>query len=448
MEFGVPNIDLFSVDIPEERLHPHFKKIRSDYFASVRKVLAQWVEGFIDRDNKFKIEFQTTFNSSFWELYLHAAFREIGLVADFSHERPDFIFDEFVAEAVTSNPPNYGLPESAPIDHLQISDNLSAMVRLSTLQLSGAIRSKMLKYQSEYRYLPQVGNKPFVVCIAPFDQPSAHSVGSRPILRCLYGFDGMNSQEVDGVTVYNGFSEAAGDFKANGSHVDLGIFKNDSFADVSAVIFSNVATIGKARALAEDDGSMRYFLYERYDPNSDKPKCKMQKRSEYRETILDGLTVFLNPFARIKFNPRIFINREIAIWESSDLAYEPEDFLLNRIIHSIDTFKEGEQPEPVNPMPFPQAPRWPEGQAVFMGGNVAHFVDTHLMHYKGFTVSITRCLVDNDWQYLVKKGSYYSLREYTESTVEIELIKTNFATVEIAAEEARMYIDSQVQTSA
>jgi len=368
MEFDVPNIDLFSVDIPEDRLHPHFKNIQSDYFSNVRKVLSQWIEGFIDRDNKFKIEFQTTFNSSFWELYLHAAFRELGLVADFSYERPDFIFDLFVAEAVTSNPPNHGLPESAPIDISQIPNNLSQMVRLSTLQLSGAIRSKMLKYQSDYRNLPQVGDKPFLVCIAPYDQPKVHSLGSRPILRCLYGFDGMNSQDIDGVTVYNGISESAGDFKVNGSHVELGLFQNDKFADVSAVIFSNVATVGKARALANDDGAMRRFISERYNPNSDKPKIQVHDRSEYRETLLDGLTVFINPFARIKFNPMAFINREISIWESAEKAYMPEDFLLNRIVDSTTTFKDGERPEPYQPMPFPEAPKWPEGQVVFMGG--------------------------------------------------------------------------------
>jgi len=66
------------------------------------------------------------------------------------------------------------------------------------------------------------------------------------------------------------------------------------------------------------------------------------------------------------------------------------------------------------------------------------------MHYKGYTVSIARCSVDNDWQYLVKKGLYYSLREYTESSVEVELTRIDFATVERAAEDARKYVDNQV----
>lgn len=445
----MPSLDLFKVDIAESRLHPHFKRLQTAECEPVRRVLSKWAEGFIDRDNKFKIEFQTTFNSSFWELYLHAVFKELGLHPNYSYNRPDFVFETFVAEAVTSNPPQYGLPETATVDQFQIGANISSMVRLSTMQLSGAIRTKMFKYRDEYRQLPHVGNKPFVICIAPFDQPKTQVLGSRPIMRCLYGLDGMNSHRIDGETVYNGFSAVAGDYKVNGTHVDLGLFQNDSFSDVSAVIFSNTATFGKTRALAGDDGVIRYFLSERYDPSSTRPKCAISKQFDYRETLLDGLTVFLNPFARIKFNPKDFLNREVSIWESLEIAYMPEDFLLTRSVQTILPFEEGERPpEPPPIAPFPEGPKWPEGKVVFVGGNVTHFVDTHLMHYKGYTVSITRCLQDDDWQYLIKKGLYYSLREYTESEVELSFFKASLETVGIAAAEAKMYIDSQVQTSA
>lgn len=35
-------------------------------------VLPGWPTDFEDRDGKFVTEFRTTFNSSFWEFYLHA----------------------------------------------------------------------------------------------------------------------------------------------------------------------------------------------------------------------------------------------------------------------------------------------------------------------------------------------------------------------------------------
>lgn len=47
-----------------------------------REVLSGWASGFRDRDGKFVKEFQTTYNSSFWELYLFAAFKDLGCTAD------------------------------------------------------------------------------------------------------------------------------------------------------------------------------------------------------------------------------------------------------------------------------------------------------------------------------------------------------------------------------
>ena len=40
---------------------------------------------------KFVREFQTTFNSSFWELYLFAVLKNPGIEVDFSHSSPDFV---------------------------------------------------------------------------------------------------------------------------------------------------------------------------------------------------------------------------------------------------------------------------------------------------------------------------------------------------------------------
>jgi hypothetical protein len=43
-------------------------------------VLTDWARGFIDRDGKFVKEFQTTFNSCFWELYVYAVLKRYRLL--------------------------------------------------------------------------------------------------------------------------------------------------------------------------------------------------------------------------------------------------------------------------------------------------------------------------------------------------------------------------------
>lgn len=63
-------IDLFTLQVSEDKLHYNFKEILNEPQPYVGELLQSWTNGFFDRDNKFVKEFQTTFNSSFWELYL------------------------------------------------------------------------------------------------------------------------------------------------------------------------------------------------------------------------------------------------------------------------------------------------------------------------------------------------------------------------------------------
>ena len=73
-------MDLFEVSsqLSEEKLHPKFKWLRDSLFEEI-KIVEEWAKDFIDKDNKFIHEFQTTFHSSFWELYLHKVFLNVYL---------------------------------------------------------------------------------------------------------------------------------------------------------------------------------------------------------------------------------------------------------------------------------------------------------------------------------------------------------------------------------
>ncbi len=83
-------LDLFgNIDeISEEELHPKYKLLRDKYFyEEERKIILDWTDDFIDRDNKIVKEFQTTFYSSFWEFYLYKVFREMNFEIDFTYDR-------------------------------------------------------------------------------------------------------------------------------------------------------------------------------------------------------------------------------------------------------------------------------------------------------------------------------------------------------------------------
>ena len=100
------SIRLFEPLVEESRQHPNFRTIMRPGNGFALDVLSDWARGFEDRDGKFVEEFQTTFNSAFWELYLYAVFKKYGLAVDFSHARPDFCIPEsglVVEAAVASN---------------------------------------------------------------------------------------------------------------------------------------------------------------------------------------------------------------------------------------------------------------------------------------------------------------------------------------------------------
>ena len=50
-------------------------------------MLNDWARGFRDRDGKFVQEFQRTFDSCFWELYVFAVLKQYRLEVDFTRQQ-------------------------------------------------------------------------------------------------------------------------------------------------------------------------------------------------------------------------------------------------------------------------------------------------------------------------------------------------------------------------
>jgi hypothetical protein len=95
--------------------------------------------------------------------------------------------------------------------------------------------------------------------------------------------------------------------KTNGASVPLGIFLDDQWAEISAVLFSCVATWGKVGALCRDP-KLKGSVHSTW---ASKPHGWPVLRTGslgggYTETIADGLQVFHNPNARHPLNPEVF----------------------------------------------------------------------------------------------------------------------------------------------
>ena len=73
--------------------------------------------------------------------------------------------------------------------------------------------------------------------------------------------------------------------------------------EVSAVIFSNIATWGKVRVMSADPNPNIIFGSKRLNLAGLKPHQQLGGKRDYRESLLDGVHIFLNPHAETPLPP-------------------------------------------------------------------------------------------------------------------------------------------------
>jgi hypothetical protein len=330
-----------------EAQHLVYQMIRDGDYEPERKVLLEWSDGFEDRDGKFCHEFQTSFEPCLWELYLHAFLKELKATIDFSYSAPDFVVDAeepFCIEATISAPPMDGQPAHGySIDALP--SDFNRFNQDATIRLCNSFTSKVKRLRERYSKLAQCENKPFVLAIASFDRPFSHMSAFRPIISALYGLYHDEEQ-----TISSGSNEmvsynVSGVLKNENATIDLGYFCSPEYSDVSAVIFSSLATWGKVRALADNPSAKTVYTTYHPNPGSLHPIVRQTPKSEYFEHLSDGLCVLHNPFAKHPLKPSALSHERLAqgfVKDDGELDFTaPDDFLLMRSLMSVKVDKNG-----------------------------------------------------------------------------------------------------------
>jgi hypothetical protein len=337
---------LFKPLYPDEKLHPNYQYVLKEKLPYARDLIKKWAEGFVDRDHKFAKEFQTTFNSSFWELYLFAVMKELGFTVNMDYDRPDFVVEGengFVMEATIASHAINQTPEwQKDYSEKDINEwTIDKIVDNATLRLANAFISKSRKYMESYHKLPHVKEKPYVIAIAPFDSPYFFLQNHHPIQRVLYGFDRFiaidwdnNNREILDMVFMKEIE------KDTGAKVPLGYFTTPEHSHVSAVIYSNVATFSKVRVMC-DDPRITLVQYLRYNDYGTQPIFGIVEKSSYYEHLLDGLVVFHNPYADVPFNIDEFFHPVIGHYgfdiETREFFSDiPHGTLIQRSVQIID----------------------------------------------------------------------------------------------------------------
>ncbi|OAJ58381.1 hypothetical protein A6V36_05510 [Paraburkholderia ginsengiterrae] len=322
-------MDVFTrVDgVLDENLHPKFKLLRDEpYYRGAKLIIEGWVNDFHDRDNKIAREFQENFHSAFWEFYLHAVFKEVGVTLTHKYNRPDFVVEGsagFYVEAVVSEIKKGGISESERTfdDHfnmllpIKTDAEFSDLIDEAIVRHSNSIGEKLNKYTGYFnkkgKWIPGYKecawvsvDKPFVVALASYDQINYGKEYIYSMLALLYGqyYSPENKR----------FEQKKSVTKPGGSaQIDLGIFFNERMRDVSAIIFSNTITLGKLSSLSKSiQIDPAHVINVRFDFNF--PHYKIHEVSEDQpEHLLDGLYVFHNPNAKVKFDCHEFTDNYV-----------------------------------------------------------------------------------------------------------------------------------------
>ncbi len=336
-------MDLFDLRVDQSQLHPALVRLLDPSMAAERAVLSEWATGFRDRDRKFVREFQTTFESSFWELYLHAVLKELGHGMDYAHHAPDFLVTSplcFTLEATITAPPLGGAPAIGS-DAPEIPNDLNEFNREATLRTCNSISYKLRRYREHYSTLEHVRDRPFVLALAPFDRPLSFLEYDRPIQTALYGRHIDEEQSMaDGLSTLIEY-EVATVSKRAGVDVPVGLFCSDACKEISAVVFSPIAGWGKMRALADSPDPLSVYTTLHTSIDSLMPEVRHAKKRDYSEHLLDGLHVLHNPFAEHPLPTDAFLHPRVSQdWIGDDGFHHrsrPDDFLMTRHIFSILT---------------------------------------------------------------------------------------------------------------
>jgi len=193
-------------------------------------------------DDNFVSDFQTiNFDSRLWELYLLAAFREQGISVTQGEPSPDFFIERAghrcSVEAVTANP-NEPRIQGFPSPAFAPQDRSERLLGSPAVRFAKTLRSKL---QRGYDKLPHVRGKPFALAIADFHAPSSMVWSREALPSYLYG---MHAQVADGPEGPRAFTTPVGVLRGE-AQIPAGLFRDPSMSHLSAVIFSNAATLGK-----------------------------------------------------------------------------------------------------------------------------------------------------------------------------------------------------------
>jgi hypothetical protein len=280
--------------------------------------------GFPDVDRSFVQEFQTGgFSPRVVELALFAYLEEQGYTLDRSSPAPDFVITgemPVAIEATTANPREGNDPDDVdPTRGLLrlMPENLPAAQQEFIFQAGKALRSKLLKRDAiglAYWEQPHVAGMPFVIALESFHSASSLFEAVGVLGQYLYGQRDVVNHDASG----NFYLSAAPitEHEHGGKTIPSGLFSLPEASHLSAVLFTNNATISKFNRIGTERGCgptdiamIRYGTICNPEPNATEPRLFAYlvggSGAGQHETFSEGLHLMHNPWAENPLDLRV-----------------------------------------------------------------------------------------------------------------------------------------------
>lgn len=338
--------DIFSPVVPEDQLHDFFKSLSVPQHSPAKEAIREIACIFKDKDGNFIQQFQTTgFNARLFELYMFAFLHEEQFIVDDESRYPDFVFSKgknsYALECTTVNPGKYDI-DKLPKDPLEIEKLAKDYF---PIKFGSALYSK-LKHKSDKKYyweLPNVVGKPLIIAIEDFHLEDSMCYSFPGIERYLYGYDYIPIPDNEG-NIYQ-YSQKIKGFKWEDKYIDKPFFELENSEYISAVLFSNSATIakfnriGKSAGLGVTDLQMyRTGFFYNSDPENPYPEpFFIEVNEEYFETWGEGVKMYHNPKAKYPISEKDFPGIAHYKVEGEDglISYMPEKFPFMSHTHTM-----------------------------------------------------------------------------------------------------------------
>tara|TARA_R110000796_G_scaffold237778_1_gene357933 strand:- start:4320 stop:5192 length:873 start_codon:yes stop_codon:yes gene_type:complete len=244
------------------------------------------------------------------------------------HKSPDFIIQKnnkiYSVEAVVANFSQNSKPEEERnFEDVYGENDIYQIIDASIFRTLNAITYKSNKFLTTYSTKECVASNPYIIALADYGQINYGQAAFYSMMSVLYNaaYDPEGKLDLKILcddSFGNEYKYIESCKNHNGEKLPLGLFSNYENKHISAILFTCTLTLGKLTSLTKNHTPSRFVYLERQHI-----KQIRYSGSETDESLLDGLFLFLNPYAEHSVELESFQGKGLTVI-TGDLENENE----------------------------------------------------------------------------------------------------------------------------